>query len=279
MIRDIFNQGILFYVIAGICLLGILSRFVLNCLFRKFRKESVQIATTKNKLIRQIRLKYENAYRANSGVNNIQALVDKYMNQYKFLGLRLHSFRKLTEHCILLCILLGGVGAGASYWLNESLYDVLLYGAWTAGAVLLLGLSIYLFHENYSKNVMLANVMDYLDNTLANRLRNECDAEAEVKAERRRQQVKRKMEEEEEGESIPETEADFEEEKEIAAAVVEKPVVKKFKKKAVEEDINQMKKSLDQIAADSEDKQQERRKVSKEEQQAIVEEILREYLS
>ncbi len=231
-------------------------------------------------------MKYENAFRVNNGVNNPAALVDKYIYGYRFMGFSLRSWRRMGLHAAIVTVLAGAAGAGLTLWFELAAEQLLWYGVVGGSAMVLLGGTAFLTSTRYHEQVMYTNISDYLENTLSCRLKNECEAEAEVKAERRRQQAKQRLETEEtQAQVLDQTDTGFSEaepELQVAAAVAEpKKTKRRFRKKtkAAGDEIEQMKKSLDQIAADTTENHTPPRSLTKEEQQAIVEDILREYLS
>lgn len=269
MLSELLNQGMLIYIIAGVCLLGLLSEWIHKRLYRRLMKESALMATSKNKLIRQIRLKFENSFRANSGMDNVRAFVDKYIYQHKFMGIRLHGWNRFSAAAAVLCAVIGGIGAALHYYLSEAIEDTYVYAGAVGISLALLGVGAFLFSASYAKQVTIANILDYLENNVSRHLRVECDAEADVKAERRRQLARKKLNKKENEQ--------FDDQ--VAAAVPEQSVKKNLRRKSVDADIEQMKKSLEQIAAENADNYRAERMPLKEEQQAIIEEVLREYLT
>lgn len=176
MMEKLLDQGVIFYVMFVTSSAGILSRLVLNRLYKGFCAATEDMASVANPLIRQIKLKFENCFRVNEGVANIPAFVDKYIYQYRFLGMSLKNIRRLFGHMLLLTTVSAGAGAGLSVYYGHSARETLLYAAAYAGCLFFMSVARYVWDERYYKTVMMTNLMDYLENTLVHRMKNEVDA-------------------------------------------------------------------------------------------------------
>lgn len=246
MIENLLNQGIFLYTMFGLSAVGILSQLVLNRLYKGFRKATENMASIKKPLIRQIKLKFENCFRVNDGVGNIPAFVDKYIYQYRFCGMSLKSLRRIWGHMLILTTAAAAAGAGLSYFSEYTLNEILVYPAAYAGCALLMLGSRYLWNEKYHKTVMMTNLMDYLENTLVHRMKNEVEVQAEASSEGRLNAAQRR----------------------------------KRRQKNAEAEIVQMKKNLEQIAAEkSEEKAPETEAAAAVNEDAIIQDVIKEFLS
>lgn len=128
------------------------------------------ILHTKDKLLKQIALKYENCYRLNGAVANTEAMIDKFFYRERKLGLKLMTWIHFCAFCkvgvLLLCTLQGAV----RYALGGQWSDILL----SAGLGIYVLLALELFErlaDTEGKRAMVQCLIeDYLENVLAEKL-------------------------------------------------------------------------------------------------------------
>ena len=89
---EFLETGQALYVLAGICLLGILTRVMTRNLYKRLIKESANMATTKNKSLRELKQRTENTYRINQGLRDCGAWLDHQLCELKFrMGKCVHA--------------------------------------------------------------------------------------------------------------------------------------------------------------------------------------------
>ncbi len=170
MLQEIFRYNILLYVIGAFCLLGVLCKGVVWISYRRLMKATESAGKSANGLTQKLRMKFENCYRLNLNVQNISAFVDKYLQHYKVLGLRVHTWNQLVR---VFAVGIGLVTVGAClglYFIGDQALLTALYAAAGIGSVMLLGLLECLLDVKDKQRMAATNLMDYLDNTLSNRL-------------------------------------------------------------------------------------------------------------
>ena len=173
MMLELLETGKALYVLAGICALGLLSRIMARGLYKRLIRETDNMTLTKNRYLRELKQKAENAYRLNQGIQNTQAYLEKQLMNYRFFGLTLNGWGNLSNQFTVLCFLAGGAAAFLSYWYRCDNYYIVLYG--TVG--ILAGL-FTLFVDcgvNLSerKDQLLNALQDYMENSLFHRLSRE----------------------------------------------------------------------------------------------------------
>lgn len=248
MIENLLDQGVFAYTMLGISAVAVLSQFLLNRLYKGFCKATENMATVKKPLIRQIKLKFENCFRVNEGVANIPAFVDKYLYQYRFLGMSLKNIRRIWGHMLLLNTLVAAAGAGLSVYYEHTVRETLLYPAVYGSCLLIMLASRYLLDERYHRRVMMTNLLDYLENTLVHRMKNEVGVHMDTVPEGGLNAAQRR----------------------------------KRRQKNAEAEIVQMKKSLEQIAAEKADGKEKEKKqefTPAASEVAIIEDVIEEFLS
>ena len=149
---------------------SILLRISLAALYQKMIRETDNMATTNNKLLKQCKLKFSNCYQLNNGVSNIQVFVEKFMNK---LAIGPFSFRllyHLSGQLMLLSVIFSGIGVCRS-----------IASGWMFGEILpfyissLLELYLYfpittMLDIKGRRKFLKVNLIDYLENHLSNRM-------------------------------------------------------------------------------------------------------------
>lgn len=128
MMLDFLETGKALYVLAAVCALGLLTRLMARNSYKRLIRETDNMTLTKNRYLRELKQKAENAYRLNQGIQNTQAYLEKQLTSYHFLGLSLNGWGNLSSQFTVLCFLCGGIAAFASYWYRCDNYYIVLYG-------------------------------------------------------------------------------------------------------------------------------------------------------
>lgn len=167
---EIIGKGHIFYVFIGIfAVIGILSKVIVNMATKRMLRASGNMSKSNHPLMRLVKAKFEHACMVSDTVENVTVFVDKYLYEYRVLGLRLHTWRRMEKMAAGICLLLGGAGA-ALLWARDGMSDqVLRTGA--AGATL--AIFVYLVHlttdENYRIQAVRNYMVDYLENVCRRR--------------------------------------------------------------------------------------------------------------
>lgn len=173
MIQSLFDQNIIIYTFAGLCGLGLISRFLVNILFKRLVKESDNLGATKNKLLKRMKLKFETCYKVKIGVNNVDTFVDKNVLQYRFCGILLSTWENISGQVLFLSLLSVPVIVvfGNVYHCGQD--KIMLAGSvgiLASSILILVDKSINLISK---KRTIKLNLMDYLENFLKVRMEQE----------------------------------------------------------------------------------------------------------
>ncbi len=172
MIQEWFDENIFLYIILGICSIGILIKFILSMKYRLLIRASKRMGTSKNRLMRVLRLKFETCYKLNIGVNNVDTFVDKYVYRYRFCGILLYTWETISGEIIILSVLSGSIfsilGLLEKCGRNEILSTFI---AGVLGALVLISYDHFV-NLNMKRKVLKVNIRDYLENFLKSRLEN-----------------------------------------------------------------------------------------------------------
>ena len=165
MLKMIVEKQVLL-IIAGVFMaLGIGSKCVVDATLRKLVYGAGNMNKSTHPFIRLVRAKFEHACMISEKVENVGVFVDKYLYEYRVLGIRLHTLRRMERISAVLCICCGVTGAGLQYVQD----GVLKTGAIGIGA----GIFVFLFHlttdEKYKLQVARNYMVDYLENICLHR--------------------------------------------------------------------------------------------------------------
>ncbi|MED9805608.1 MAG: hypothetical protein UGE21_01770 [Lachnospiraceae bacterium] len=154
---------------------SILGKIMLGVLYQNMIKETENMRATKNKRLKQCKLKFVNCYRLNHGVANVPVFVDKYLNQMKIGPVSVNTFYHLCGQTMLLSVLCAGIAVCRSITKSAGLFAVLPYYI-----VSFLGLYLHfavsaVVDIRGRRRVLKINLVDFLENHMSMQL-----AEAEL---------------------------------------------------------------------------------------------------
>lgn len=150
--------------------LSIICQISMGVLCHKLIRETENMSTTPNKSLQQLKLKFSSCCKLHEGISNIPVFVDKYINKIKVNGISLATLKHLSGQLVLLSVLISGIGACKGIILGESVIYVIPYYI-----ISFLGLYCYfaissLVDVSGKTKILRTNLIDYLENHLANRL-------------------------------------------------------------------------------------------------------------
>lgn len=164
------EQSIFVYVIAGIGFLGVVSKLLLQGRLRGLMKASEMMSSTTKRQIRTIRNQYENSLNMDLQIHNIRAFVDKHLLKLKFLGIPLRIWDSLAIEAALLSVAAGGIGIIHTIYqgYGEDVVFSILGTTIISCACLVSVENIFRIENSFDR--LQANIEDYLENNLRNRL-------------------------------------------------------------------------------------------------------------
>ena len=122
------QTGKVLYVLATVCVLGIISKLVTSSLYKRLIKETGNMALTKNKNLRAFKQKTENMFLVSHGIRNPGAYIEKQVYEFRCMKASLDGWDNLSVQMMLLCFMIGGVAAFGAYWYRCDSYYIVLYG-------------------------------------------------------------------------------------------------------------------------------------------------------
>lgn len=173
MLRYLFEENIIMYIFAGLCVLGVLARLILNLVYKHLIRESDAMGATKNKQLKHMKLKFETCYKLKIGVNNVDTFVDKNVYKHRFCGMLLSTWENFGGQVLFLSLLLVPISAVFGVVFNVEQNTILL-----TGAVGILGSSVLILVDKSmnlmnKKSMIHLNLEDYFENFCKVRLERE----------------------------------------------------------------------------------------------------------
>ncbi|GLC78084.1 hypothetical protein [Lacrimispora brassicae] len=167
---EFLQTGKALYVLAALCGIGIITRWLTRNLYKRLIKESDNLTLTKNKNLRAFKQKTETTYQMNQGIPKVKPYLERQMYDFKHMGITLHGWNMFSNQMTLWCFLTGGAAAFAAYWYRTDSYYIVLYGS----AGIMAGLFTILVDHGAGipekRQQLFASLDNYLENTLIYRL-------------------------------------------------------------------------------------------------------------
>ena len=149
--------------------IGAIARLITGISLKRLVRAASNMSKSNHPLMRLVRAKFEHGCMVSDKVQNVSAFVEKYLYEYRVLGVRLHTWRQWAKGSIWLCLILGAVGTALAYAAGEreqGLYRYAVLGG--AGAVALFILRM-LADDAYQLEAAKTYMVDFLENTYAHR--------------------------------------------------------------------------------------------------------------
>lgn len=156
--------------ILALIICSIICQIVMGVIYHRLIWETEHMSTTTNKSLQQLKLKFSGCCQMNEKVSNVSVFVDKYLSHIKFGNVSLSVFKHLSGQLMLLSVLIAGIGACLGIVHNDNFLNIAPYYV-----ISFLGLYCYfavasLIDAPGKLNILRINLVDYLENHLANRL-------------------------------------------------------------------------------------------------------------
>ena len=151
-------------------LLSVGIRILLGFLYQGMIKETDNMSSTDNKLLKQCKLKFSNCYQLNNGVANVPIFVDKFMNKMALGPISFNGLYHLSGQIMLLSVVCAGIGICKSIMSGKMLGEILPFYI-----VSFFGLYAYFSISSAvdiqgKRRILKVNLVDYLENHLSARM-------------------------------------------------------------------------------------------------------------
>ncbi len=167
---EFLQTGKAIYVLAAVCLIGMLSKLAASNLYKGLIKETGNMMLTKNKWLRELRQRAEDTYRLNQGVANTQVFVEKQIYEARMGMFTPEGWSGFSNQLTALCFLLGGAAAFLAYWYRCDSYYIVLYSAMGVLSGVFNIMVDYGAGLSDKRQRLSVGIQDYLENVLWKRL-------------------------------------------------------------------------------------------------------------
>ncbi|MFV0342088.1 MAG: hypothetical protein ACK5JH_04245 [Anaerocolumna sp.] len=173
MVQELFDKNVFIYIMFGLLGGGIFLKLILTIIYSRLVKASDNMSTSKNKLTKTMKKKFEACFKLKIGVNNVDIFVDKYVYRQRFCGILLSTWDNICGQILILCLLIGSISTimGLVYECGkQQILSTFSVGILTSGLLIFLeGLT----NIGAKKELLRLNMKDYLENILKVRLEQE----------------------------------------------------------------------------------------------------------
>lgn len=160
----------LLYALMGVFVLGVLSRLVLVAAYNGLRRSTYNMAGSNNRLIKQVKLKYESYDKLEFPVTNAVAFTKKAMYEYRICGMSLRFLEKFLGQAMFWCVVIGVTAVGCGYFFDIPTDTMVLYGV----SAVLFSVLLYNIDKvsdiDYARENIEICIVDYLENHVRERL-------------------------------------------------------------------------------------------------------------
>lgn len=149
---------------------SIFIRILLAFLYQNMIRETENMATTNNKLLKKCKLKFANCYQLNNGVANIPVFVDKFISRLALGPLSFESLYHLSGQTMLLSVVCAGIGICKCILEGRTVGEILpFYIVSFLALYAYFSISTVLDIKGRRRNLKI-NLVDYLENHLSARI-------------------------------------------------------------------------------------------------------------
>ncbi|MDR2888886.1 MAG: hypothetical protein LBV33_03485 [Lachnospiraceae bacterium] len=172
MFQILLENRLLTIFIISVLLLSIIIQIMIGVIYQRLINETEYLSTTKNKQLKLCKLKFQNCYYLNGSIANISVFVDKFIGRLTFIRITLTGLKQLSAQLVMFSVFLCGIGSCIGIIEGEEFMRVLSYYlAAFAGLYVYFSISS-MVDISGRKEVLKINLMDYLENHLLSRLKN-----------------------------------------------------------------------------------------------------------
>ena len=169
MLEAIVKREIIFYVMGILVGIAVLSKVISSFAIRRMVKAAGEIQKSNHRLMKLIKAKFEHASMISDRVKNVEAFVDKYIYEYRVMGVRLEGWRTFPKMVLWLIGILGVFSIFESYRIGGASDLMLKYAQWTGIYVMFLLLLGFVAEEKSRLAAAKNYMVEYLENVCIHR--------------------------------------------------------------------------------------------------------------
>lgn len=164
------NQSFIMAVAIIFMAIGMLYQVSIGVMYQKMIQASDTMTGIDSKFLRQCKERFVKCYQLNGGVPNISVFVDKYIQRIHFMGMSMNFIKHLSGQLMLAGVFIAGFGVCKGIIEGRRFVDLLpFYIVSLFGIYLFLSISSIVDMQG-RKQSLKTNLMDYLENHVAERL-------------------------------------------------------------------------------------------------------------
>ena len=169
MLQNIVKQEIIFYVMGVLLAFGVWAKLISSFTVRRMVRAAGEIHKSNHKLMKLVKAKFEHASMVSDKVQNVEAFVDKYLYEYRVLGIRLNAWRAIPKHVLWLIAILGVFAVFESYRIGGFGDLMVKYIQWTGIFIMFLFLLYFIAEEKSRLQATKNYMVEYLENVCIHR--------------------------------------------------------------------------------------------------------------
>ena len=169
MLETIVRKEIILYVMGIFMLVGVVTKMVSHFTVGRMVKAASEIHKSNHRLMKLVKAKFEHASLISDKVQNVGAFVEKYMYEYRVLGIRLGGWRSFPRKAIWFIAILGVFATFESYRMGGASNLMLKYIQWTGIYVMFLALLSFVADEKTRLDAAKNYMVEYLENVCIHR--------------------------------------------------------------------------------------------------------------
>lgn len=164
------EQSIFVYIIGAIGIITALGRIIVHSIIANLAKAAENMGLSDKKLLKNIKIKFEACFNLNKKVNNIDVLVDKYIEKHKILGFTIDVWEKFNIEGIVAIAGCCAVSLYVAFVANYNSQQIQGIFIVTCASMMILITTENMLRLKDRKDVLVINITDYLENYYINRL-------------------------------------------------------------------------------------------------------------
>lgn len=179
MFGTILEQSIFLYVIAATGICGIAAKLIMNGFLKGLVREVGSMKSTKKKALVEIRKRYEELSYLDVGIRDTRSFVEKYIYKLKLGKSYVSSWNSFCSNMMILAAGTGLIGTWWEYRTGSSVFASTQIGMWGIVACGVMQMVYNVFNTRRKYEMLSAELVNYMNNSLANRLKREQEKQME----------------------------------------------------------------------------------------------------
>lgn len=174
-----FGTEYFLYVIAATGICGIAAKLIMNGFLKGLVREVGSMKSTKKKALVEIRKRYEELSYLDVGIRDTRSFVEKYIYKLKLGKSYVSSWNSFCSNMMILAAGTGLIGTWWEYRTGSSVFASTQIGMWGIVACGVMQMVYNVFNTRRKCEMLSAELVNYMNNSLANRLKREQEKQME----------------------------------------------------------------------------------------------------